>query len=130
MEQNIKSMQDNLTNCFYDKSIQNAFFVMSHMIFSVTSVFFLKKYDPILLSIILSIILSFISYTEKKIIPMPLLFLMGFTLYFMDIFIVDFNNFDNVDDKLKSIKKTIWKIPFYGILIYYIKLILFLLCTK
>lgn len=128
MESNIKSVQGDLVNCLNAELIIK----VSHICFAIISAIFLKQYNPMLLFGVLSIILSFVSYNEKENIPIYFLFVVGLLMYLIE-FIININTVVNIDTEKNNgiiknnfadtLKKTMWKIPFYGILGYYIKLL-------
>lgn len=122
MEQNLKSVQDKITNCLGNKeAIQKTLYMLSHICFATIIVMFLKKYQPIVLAIILAGMLGFISYTEQTTFPIYVLPSMGVAMYLFDFFIISSYSEENINKTtLDVLKKTIWKIPYYGIIIYYV----------
>ena len=82
----------------------------SHIIATLVLTSCLKKYNPVLLTILLALILSYISYTEQVNFPIYTLFIFGIVIYVIDTFVA------NIGDE----NKNIWKVPFWGILIYYV----------
>lgn len=91
----------------------------SHFISSTICVICLKKFNPILLFVLLALQLWYICKYENESIRMPayLLLICGIVFYFIEEFVVNSNK--NIDE-LKFNFLTIWKIPYYCILLYYV----------
>lgn len=87
----------------------------SHLVSSTIGVLCLKKYNPILLFILLFAQLGYITSVEAEIMGFPksLLFICGFLLYISSEYIMN-------DSKLEVNYRTLWKIPYFGIVCYYI----------
>lgn len=105
-----------IKECMFDM-----IYLLSHIIFASVFVICLKNINPILLTVILSTMLGYMSYDEQHVMPIYTLFVAGFILYVIDLFIV--RKSENSSKKLSilhTIKSTIWKLPFYGILSYYV----------
>ena len=82
----------------------------SHIIATLVLTLCLKKYNPVLLTMLLTLILAYISYTEQENFPIYTLLIFGIVIYVIDILVA------NTGDG----NKNIWKVPFWGILTYYV----------
>lgn len=80
------------------ETIINTTYTLSHLIFSVILVICIKKYSKLLLTFLLSLILIFISYSEKDVIPSYVLILIGTLIYLIDKFIINKNDVNKIDD--------------------------------
>jgi hypothetical protein len=87
----------------------------SHLISSTIGVFCLKKYNPILLLVLLLAQLGYITSVEAENMGFPrsLLFICGVVLYVISEYIMS-------ENKLEINYQTLWKIPYFGIITYYI----------
>lgn len=83
---------------------------VSHIIATLLLTSCLKKYNPVLLAILLTLIMGYISYSEQATFPIYTLFLFGIVIYIIDTFVA------NTGEE----NKNIWRVPFWGILVYYI----------
>jgi len=70
----------------------------------------LKKYNPVLLTILLCLILGYVSYNEQSNFPIYTLLIFGIMIYVIDAIVVNTGG-ENI---------SIWKVPFWGVLVYYI----------
>ncbi len=131
----IQSHFDNMslfsTNDVTKKYLIDMLYLLSHIVFASILVVCLKNTNTTLLTIILSIILGYISYDEQHNIPVYTLFSVGCLMYFFDLFIMSKSSeeFGRVS-LLRTLKTTIWKLPYYGILSYYVILYIFTHCFK
>jgi len=106
-------------------------YLLSHIIIATILVLCLKKINPILLFVLLTTMLGYISYEERDNMPIYLLVTFGLVMYFIDLLIMR-DKFQDQPNKsttpmtsiINILYNTIWKIPYYGILIYYIILFL------
>lgn len=83
----------------------------THIIATLILTSCLKKYNPVLLAILLTLILGYISYNEQSKLPIYVLFVFGIIIYIINITTANICTEEN---------NNIWKIPFWGILTYYI----------
>ena len=120
----ILSLKDETKKCLSDM-----IYLLTHIIFTIVLIICLKRTSPITLAIILSLILGYISYNERNIIPIYMLFICGSLIYVLNLFAMDNyffydNNLlsNNHKPKIKTFILNIWKIPYYGIISYYVML--------
>lgn len=104
------------TNNITKKYLTDMLYLLSHIAFASILVVCLKNTNTTLLTIILSMMLGYISYEEQHNIPIHTLFSIGCLVYFFDLFIMS----DRMTSILNVLKTTIWKLPYYGILSYYV----------
>ena len=97
-------------------------YVLSHIVIASILTLCLKNNKPVLLFTILSLILGFVSYTEQNKMPIYLLILCGFVIYALDTYIIN-KPPSNDKNKVKELLDTIWKVPYWGILSYYVMLV-------
>lgn len=127
----VNKNMETIKNCIGDKKqIIAILYFFSHIVLASVLITCLKK-QPIVLTSLLSALLGYIIYSEINEIPYIMLPLIGLVMYIIDFFIMDDfeesqiinNNLNNnIQNKnaLITFKKTIWKLPFYGILSYYL----------
>lgn len=111
-----------LENCIDKEKIMEMSYVLSHIVTASILTLCLKNNKPILLFTILSLILGFVSYTEQNKMPIYLLILCGFVIYALDTYIIN-KPPSNDKNKVKGLLDTIWKVPYWGILSYYVMLV-------
>jgi len=102
------------------EKIKQTGYTLSHFIIATIFVVCLKKFNPILLLVLLTLMLIYLCYTEQTNIPIYMLPLFGLILYVADSTIMATNN--DILSISQKIKNTLWKLPYYGILIYYVML--------
>lgn len=109
----------NYTNILSESQLENIY-NYSHLVSSTVGVICLKNYNPILLFVLLLAQLGYITTMEAEIMGLPkyLLFVCGFVLYIASEYIMN-------DRKFEINYNTFWKIPYFGIICYYI----FYLCA-
>jgi Na+/serine symporter len=117
---------DKLSNCIGDKKLLiDTGYMISHIIIASIFVTCLKRKNPLLLLLLLSLILSYMSYESQNERPLFVLILFGSMIYIIDMFIMN-QDYPNDNDIDSNNKKTwinqLWKIPYYGILSHYIML--------
>lgn len=107
-------MSDNDINIFGDLNMENIY-NYSHLVSSTVGVICLKKYNPILLFILLFAQLGYITSMESKILGLheSTLFIYGFLLYIVSEYIMN-------DNEIKINYNALWKIPYFGIICYYL----------
>lgn len=109
------------TNNITKKYVLNMIYLLSHIAFASILVICLKNTNTPLLAVLLSLTLGYISYDEQHNMPIYTLFLVGSLLYFFDLFIIGKQSKDfEKTSILNTLKRTIWKLPYYGILSYYV----------
>ncbi len=111
-----------LENCINKEKIMEISYLLSHIIVASILVVCLKNNKSLLLFTILSLMLGFVSYTEQNKIPIYLLALCGFIIYMLETHIIN-KPAPNDNNKVKKLLDTIWKIPYWAILSYYIIII-------
>jgi len=102
------------------EKIKQTSYTLSHFIIATILVICLKKFNPILLLFLLTLMLIYLCYTEQKNIPIYMLPLFGLILYVVDSTIMTTNN--DILPIGQKIKNTLWKLPYYGVLMYYVML--------
>lgn len=87
----------------------------SHIASATLCVICLKKYNPILLFLLLFTQLGYLTVTLNETIQVNkiVLFICGFVLYLISEYIMNTN-------KIEIKYNTLWKIPYFGIITYYI----------
>ena len=115
---------NNTDNLFIDKKMLiDMSFNLSHFVVATLLVICLKRFNPILLLILLSLILSYICYSEQANIPIYILPVLGILLYILDLIVIS-NNMNDVDTTwCQIIKTSLWKLPYLGILSYYTRML-------
>ncbi len=109
------------TNKITKKYLFDTLYLLSHIAFASVLVICLKNTNPILLAIILSMMLGYISYDEQRTMPIYTLFIAGLLIYAIDLFIIgEPKNSPKNISILRRFGSTIWKLPYYGIMSYYI----------
>lgn len=104
-----------IENSIGDRKIfMNFSFILSHIVISSLLVLCLKNSKPFILAMILASMLGFITYDEKNNIPIYLLFLSGFVIYMLEIYVAKTEK-----EPKHSFYDKIWKIPYFGIIVYY-----------
>lgn len=106
-------------------------YMVFHLVAASIFTIYMKEQNPLILTGLLMVILSYISYVSQNERPLYVLLLFGLGIYIIDIFIISkkdktiiFEQNGNLkkDRFIDIIKKTIWKVPFFGILSHYIML--------
>lgn len=101
--------------------VVDTLYLLSHIAFASILVVCLKNINPVLLFVLLMIIMGYISYDEQKRIPYYTLFIIGGLIYSFDLFITgNPKNSLKKSSILHTLKTTVWKLPYYSILSYYI----------
>jgi len=96
-------------------------YLLSHLAFASILIVFLKNINPLALAVILFMMLGYISYDEQQIMPMYTLPLIGTAIYIFDLFIVgEPKNTIRQSSVIFTLKTTLWKLPYYGIISYYV----------
>jgi hypothetical protein len=100
------------------KTVSGVGYAYSHIIAALLITFCLKKYNSVLLTILLSLILAYMSYEAKDKFPIYTLIVFGVLVYVINMIVVD----EYSENELLStkIQKSLWKIPFWGIISYYV----------
>jgi hypothetical protein len=84
---------------------------------------FLKRKQPLILFGLLSAILAYISFTEKERLPFYILPLYGTIMYIIDFCIISSYLTENINKStLNVLERTIWKLPYFGIIMYYVSI--------
>jgi len=100
--------------------VLNELYSMSHIIIATILVVCLKRYNDKILTLLLLVMLVYLSYQEKNNIPIYTLFAIGTAYYLISMLVVR-SPFDNEPNK-KYIDN-LWQIPYWGIVSYYIIMI-------
>jgi hypothetical protein len=107
----------NMSDLIGDKKMMiDLSYTLSHLIVATLLVICLKKFNSILLAVLLSLILSYICYIEQTNIPIYMLPTFAIILYILDSTIMR-------SDKDVGCSNTFWKLPYFGILVYYIRML-------
>jgi hypothetical protein len=107
----------NMSDLIGDKKMMiDLSYTLSHLIVETLLVICLKKFNSILLAVLLSLILSYICYIEQTNIPIYMLPTFAIILYILDSTIMR-------SDKDVGCSNTFWKLPYFGILVYYIRML-------
>ena len=125
IKQNIIEDTDSVSPLQSDKITKKYIFEMmyllSHLAFASILVVCLKNISPVLLAVMLFIMLGYISYDEQYIMPIYTLSLVGTVIYFFDLFVVgEPKNTIKQSSIIFTLKTTLWKLPYYGIISYYV----------
>lgn len=119
-------VSNNTLNTLTKQQIVQILYLLSHIVFATILVICLKNINPILLFLLLFGILSYISYEEQQFIPFYTLFIIGAVVYLIDLFITKQRAFSEISiykhSVINTLKNTLWKLPYYGILSYYLLL--------
>ncbi len=95
------------------KVIAEKLYNYSHIIVTIILVLCLKNKNKKILALLLMCIFGFMNYTEIK---EPLIYIcIGLLFYFIELFLT---NTTSLNEKIID---TIWKIPFWSIVLYYVK---------
>jgi hypothetical protein len=115
--------QPNILDCIINNStVKDWILLTSHIIVALILVTVLKTMHPYLLATILTSILSYIIYTNKETVPIWLLPILGTFIFFVRVYIDGTKDYVVIDIN-QHIKK-IWEVPLWGIVSYYIMLII------
>lgn len=103
------------------KYLLEMMYLLSHLAFASVLVVCLKNTGPVFLAIVLSAMLGYISYDEQNIMPIYTLPAIGTVMYLFDLFIVgEPKNVIKKTNIIFTFKTTLWKLPYYGIMSYYV----------
>lgn len=109
------------SNKITKKYILDTLYLLSHIAFASILVVCLKKINPLLLAVLLFAMLGYISYDEQRTMPIYTLVAVGTAMYCVDLFIVgDPKESLKKKSTLRTLKDSIWKLPYYGIISYYV----------
>jgi hypothetical protein len=114
-DKKVTELIDNSTNILFDmKNIQNITYTSSHFLVATILVLCLKNINPLLLTGILFALLGYISYYEIEELGIPkyLLLVCGFIIYIIEQYVIN--------GSIKFNCNTLWKIPYWGIIMYYL----------
>ncbi len=114
------SINKQTINFVDSQQIKQISYTLSHFVIATILILCLKKYNPILLFVLLASMLSYICYSEQLYYMLPLL---GFLLYIIDYTVME-TNFNENSTFCQRIQNTLWKVPYYSILLYYANLVL------
>jgi hypothetical protein len=118
-------MESDIT-CLVDQKSFNKFFVVLHIIVATIFIILLKNTRPITLTLLLTVILGYIIYSEKSNLPIYLLPSLGITIWLLDICITSNTrvaDLQNMISNEKVLENNVWKIPYWSIASYYIVLL-------
>ena len=116
------STDNKINDCENDSGIPfDLLYFLSHIVMASILVVCLKKTQPLILTIILSGILGFVSYTEQSILPIYTLPIYGTAIYLLDFIIMTSYLPENINKTTFDLfYQTMWKLPYFGIISYYI----------
>lgn len=106
-----------LENCIDKQQLLNTSYTLSHLVIASIISAYLKDKKPLVLVVILFAMLGYIGYTEYPIMPLHLL-ASGTFIYLLDMYIINKNKNNIITTR--SILQTLWKIPYWSIISYYI----------
>lgn len=126
MESEIQDIKTSIGKCLDNsEAIQNALYVLSHIVVATILVLCLKKFQPLLLAGLLIAMLTYIGVSERQKLSIYALPTIAIIMYSLDFFIMSNNSPDNKNKtNWQILLNTLWKLPYYGIISYY--LILFI----
>jgi len=114
-----ESIINNVQNFINDnEKVKQTMYTSSHFIIATIFVLCLRKYNQLLLLVLLTMLLTYVCYTEETIMPAYVLPLLGLLLYIIDSTVMTIQD-DSIHISQK-IKNSLWKLPYYGILMYYV----------
>lgn len=103
------------------KYLLDMLYLLSHIVCATILVVCLKQNNPMLLATILFAILGYICNEEQTIIPIYTLPAVGFLMYCFDLFIIgEPKTTIKKSQGLTTLNTTLWKLPYYGIMSYYV----------
>jgi len=108
-----------IENCIDKEKILELSYTISHIAIASILVICLKNNKSLLLAILLFMMLGFVSYSEQNKMPIYLLISCGIIVYVLDTYVIN-NPLPNDKNKMKSMIDTIWKVPYWGLVSYYI----------
>lgn len=126
----IKSECDNIIKkiCVMMSTDLDTIFVFVHIVVSLILVKYLMD-NIVVLTLLLGFILGYISYDQKELPPYTFV-LAGCIIYILEVLsttTVTLNDLTQKNNKMPTyidtIKKNIWKFPYYGIISYYLFLL-------
>lgn len=111
----------NVNNCIDIKIITESLFMLSHLIFAIIIIICLRKYRPIITFLMLSMILSYICYSERHSIPPHVIPLIASFIFLINITLkkIEENETGKRFCWMEFLKNEMWKLPFWGILVHY-----------
>lgn len=110
-----------INDCFDKKVILESLHMLSHLIVASLLVVMLKNTNPMLLTALLASMLIYISYDCNDKLPIYSLYTIGTIMYIVDFLAtVSYNPETLKYTTANIIYKSIWKLPYFGILSYYI----------
>lgn len=107
---------DKIKNINCEDELINILILLSHIVIGTIFVICLKNSRPLLLALLLSLIVGYISYSINESIPYYTIPTIGLVIYALEL-ITDVGN--NTPMYIK-ITNTLWKIPYWSIISYYI----------
>jgi hypothetical protein len=110
------SLNNSVALWFDNQENKNMLFLVINFIIVFIFIFCLKKFNPILLALLLTILLGGIIGNSNTNL-MYFLPIAGLVLYIIKITVDQQEKYLSLTDKIKN---TIWNVPFYGIMAFYI----------
>lgn len=106
-----------------DKDLVNMLLLLSHIVIAVIFIICLKTSRPVLLTLLLSLIVCFICYTVQESIVWYMLPSIGIVMFALELFINNISPEQNKKPFHIRLISSLWKMPYYSILSYYIILL-------
>lgn len=96
--------------------LTNMLMLLSHLIVAIILIIVLKNTNPLLLTLLLSLIVGYICYTIQETFPIYLLPAIGITIYSVELLV----STKPSQPLYTTILGSIWRVPYWAILSYYI----------
>ena len=121
----MKKIEDKLDNCIGNKKFTlDMLYFLSHIVLASILITCLKRTQPLVLALILSAILGYVSFTEQDKFPIYALPIAGLTIYLLDLTVISSYLPENVNKTtLDVVVNTSWRAPFFGIISYYVAIL-------
>ena len=118
------SNQNNTLGITCDDELMNMLILLSHIVIGTILVICLKTSRPIMLTLLLSLIVGFICYIIQESIPYYVIPAMGLAIYAIELTTNTMSQSQSISKPTYlTIITTLWKIPFWSIICYYVILV-------
>jgi hypothetical protein len=94
----------------------NMILVLSHLVVAIILIIVLKNTNPLLLALLLALMVAYICYQNRQIMPLYLLPAIGLLVYSLELLVSTKPN----QPIYTTILGSIWRVPYWSILSYYI----------
>jgi len=97
-------------------------YTFSHIIGATILVLCLKQFSIPILTLLLSLMLGYLSFENMDSIPIYTMVLIGITMYLLNVIVINDTcvESDRKDRVKKNLLNNLWQIPYWGILSYYL----------